>query len=218
MSAAQAAETLRAALGEDGAAKLDGLLAQVAADPAAIHRLFPAAARRVGRGPLPGTDARVEDEVRAALLAAHADAVPTDRLADDVAELYRLGDADEKRAVLLALDRLPLGAEAVPLLADALRTNDTRLVAAALGPYATRHYDTESWRQGVLKCLFVGVPLAAVDALPERADARLGEMVAAYANERLAAGRDVPADAAALLADFPDQVSAAGLTGRLPTP
>ena len=45
------------------------------------------------------------------------------------------------------------------LLADALRTNDTRLVAAALGPYATRHFDTESWRQGVLKCLFVGVPL-----------------------------------------------------------
>ncbi|MFC4553837.1 EboA domain-containing protein [Georgenia faecalis] len=215
---------LRAALSELAAATFETLLAEVTADPAAIRRHFPAAARRVGRGPLPGAvdasgaPARIEDAVRGELLAAHAAAVPPERLAADVTDLYGVGDADEKRAVLAALDRLPLGSEALPLVADALRTNDTRLVAAALGPYGTRHLDDDAWRQGVLKCLFVGVPLAAVDGLPQRADARLGTMVAAYANERLAAGRAVPDDALALLADFPEEVAAAGLADRLAQP
>ena len=77
----------------------------------------------------------------------------------------------------------------VPLLHDAIRTNDTRLVAAALGPYAG-HLDDAAWRQAVLKCVFMGVPLAAVDGLDERADAELAAMLAALADERAAAGRD----------------------------
>ena len=56
-----------------------------------------------------------------------------------------------------------------------------------------------AWRQGVLKCLFTGVPLAAVDGLDRRADAELARMVAGYAAERRAAGRPVPADVAALM-------------------
>ena len=54
------------------------------------------------------------------------------------------------------------------LLLDALRTNDVRLVAAAMGPHA-RRLSPHDWRHGVLKCLFVGVPLADVADL---ADAR----------------------------------------------
>ncbi|MFJ6956359.1 EboA domain-containing protein, partial [Micromonospora aurantiaca (nom. illeg.)] len=100
--------------------------------------------------------------------------------------------------VLRALPLLPIGAECVPLLHDAIRTNDTRLVAAALGPYA-RHLEQATWRQAVLKCVFTGVPLAVVDGLPERADGELARMLAAFAAERHAAGRDMPADATDVL-------------------
>src|SRR5690606_9103151 len=92
-----------------------------------------------------------------------------------------------------------LGPEAQPIVEDALRTNDIRLVAAAMGTWAGVHLDPATWRQGVLKCLFVGVPLRAVDRLAERTDDELGRMVAAYVHERLAAGRSVPDDARLVL-------------------
>ncbi|MFC7108458.1 EboA domain-containing protein [Nonomuraea rubra] len=104
---------------------------------------------------------------------------------------------------------LPVGTGAVPLLRDAIRTNDARLLAAALGPYAA-HLDQAAWRQAVLKCVFMGVPLAEVDRLDERADAELAAMLAAFAEEREAAGRPMPGDAAALLGRLTSR-----LTGRL---
>ena len=75
-----------------------------------------------------------EDAARVLLLAAH----PAARRGPHPrgAALYRCGDAAEKRAVLRALPLLPLGDSAVALLHDAIRTNDTRLIAAALGPYS----------------------------------------------------------------------------------
>jgi hypothetical protein len=112
--------------------------------------------------------------------------------------LYQQGDPAERLAILRALPLLAIGPAAAFVLHDALRTNDTRLVAAALGPYAT-HLDAATWRQGVIKCVFMGVPLSAVDALDERADGELAAMLAALAEERLAAGRTMPADAVALL-------------------
>ncbi|NED30231.1 EboA domain-containing protein, partial [Streptomyces anulatus] len=58
-----------------------------------------------------------------------------------VTRLYEQGAAAERRAVLLTLHRLDLGDTALPLVEDALRANDTRLVAAAVGPYAADHLD-----------------------------------------------------------------------------
>jgi L-ribulose-5-phosphate 3-epimerase len=122
-------------------------------------------------------------------------------LATEIAQLYRYGDDAERRGVLRALAALP--AEIVPagleLVKDALRANDIRLVAAAMGSFAARHLDDHNWRHGVLKCLFVGVPLDAVSDVDIRADAELLRMVGDYAEERKAAGRDVPADAVTLL-------------------
>ncbi|MFJ9048746.1 EboA domain-containing protein [Streptomyces bacillaris] len=111
-----------------------------------------------------------------------------------VTRLYEQGTAAERRAVLLTLDRLDLGATALPLVEDALRTNDTRLVAAAVGPYAAAHLPPHAWRHAVLKCLFTGVPVDAVARLGERAhgDAELARMLADFAAERTAAGREVP--------------------------
>jgi hypothetical protein len=162
---------------------------QVGRDPEAVRTLFPAIGRRCGRGPL-DRDWTVDDAARALLIAA----LPPDRTASEVADLYRYGDAAEKRGVLRALDVLDLGEEALPLVRDALRTNDTRLVAAALGPYAAAHLDPPAYRQAVLKCVFTGVPLAGVAGLAERTDAELVRMFTDYAAERVAAGRPVPPD------------------------
>jgi hypothetical protein len=185
-------EALRAAVVSDW---LTDALGQVAAEPASIHRLFPAVARECGRGDL-AHGWRREDAARVVLLAG----VPLTGapLADLATELYQHGDAAEKRAVLLALPLLVIGDGGVPLLRDALRTNDTRLVSAALGPYAAR-LDQPAWRQAVLKCVFMGIPLSTVDRLGQRADPELARMLRGLADERAAAGRPFPSDAAALL-------------------
>ncbi|MGN9779372.1 EboA domain-containing protein [Micromonospora sp. H33] len=189
-------ERLRAALrGASDPSWLDDALRAVTADPRTITRFFPAAGRRCGRAALAEAPGWTADEAARALLLT---ALPADEVAGQVDLLYRHGDAAEKRAVLKALPLLPVGAAGVPLLHDAIRTNDTRLVAAALGRYA-RHLDASMWRQAVLKCVFMGVPLAAVDALDERADGELATMLAGLADERAAAGRDMPADVIDLL-------------------
>ncbi|MGK5441755.1 EboA domain-containing protein [Micromonospora sp. URMC 105] len=188
-------DRLRAAL--EGVPDPDWLAAalrRVAAEPTTIAQFFPAAGRRCGRGELADAPGWTADEAARALLLV---ALPADH-AGHAEALYRDGDAAEKRAVLKALPLLPVGAAGVPLLHDAIRTNDTRLVAAALGPYA-RHLDPASWRQAVLKCVFAGVPLAAVADLDGRADGELAAMLAALAAERHAAGRELPADATDLL-------------------
>lgn len=110
--------------------------------------------------------------------------------------VYHQGTADERRAVLHALPHLVPGPEARPLVEDALRTNDTRLVSAAVGPYCARHLDAHAWRHAVLKCLFTGVDVDRVADLPRRArgDGELARMLGDYADERTAAGRPVPED------------------------
>jgi hypothetical protein len=180
------AASLRAELGDT--VWLDTALETVARQPEAIARLFPAVGRRCGRWMLkeaPGWS--VEDAARVLLLT---------RLQDksEIPPLYRHGDAAEKRAVLRALPRL-----------DALRTNDTRLVAAALGP-AARHLAPAAWRQGVLKAVFMQLSLADVADLYERADAELATMLAGLAEERRAAGRPMAADALDLLHHIEERV------------
>ncbi|MFI6762687.1 EboA domain-containing protein [Micromonospora sp. NPDC050417] len=175
---------------------LDQALRGVATDPETVGRLFAVAGRRCGRAPLPDAPGWTADDATRALLLTM---LPADRVVGQVETLYRYGDAAEKRAVLRALPWLPVGANGVPLLHDAIRTNDTRLVAAALGPYAA-HLDAATWRQAVLKCVFMEIPLTVVDQLDERADDELEIMLAGLDEERRAAGRTIPADASALLA------------------
>lgn len=145
---------------------------------------FAAAGRHCGRS----TD--TVDTVRTLLLRRAAADV------DTLTRLYQRGTAAERRAVLLALPHLVPGPEAVPLVEDALRTNDTTIVEAAVGPYAADHLDPHGWRHAVLKCLFTGVPVAAVAGAERRAhgDRELARMLTDFASERTAAGRSVPAD------------------------
>ncbi|GHF30609.1 sugar phosphate isomerase [Streptomyces griseoluteus] len=120
----------------------------------------------------------------------------------DLTRVYHRGTAEERRAVLHSLPHLVAGPEALPLVEDALRTNDTRLLTAALGPYAARHLSAHLWRHAILKCLFTGVPVTGVAQLAARAhgDAELARMLADFAAERTAAGRPVPDDLHRVLA------------------
>jgi hypothetical protein len=179
------------ALDPAGAAWFAEARQQVAGDRAALARLFPAVGRKCGRGQLWTDDPEligwtVDDAVRTLLL------VGASR--EDVTAVYNYGDAAERRAVLRALPLLNLGPGAVPLVLDALRGNDTRLIAAAMGRYAAEHLPIDAWRQAVLKCVLLGIPLAWVAELERRKDAELIRMMRAFAEERIAAGRPVPPD------------------------
>ncbi|MFI5708791.1 EboA domain-containing protein [Kribbella sp. NPDC051620] len=155
---------------------------------------FPAAARKVGHGRL--SPAWTADQAVRALLLIGAPA-------DEVLAVYRYGDTAEKLAVLHALSVADvadaLQDQAIPIVEDALRTNDQRLVAAALGPYATRYLSQHAFRHAVLKCVFANIPLAVVDGLPKRVDPELIRMMTDFAAERSAAGRAIPTDLEAYL-------------------
>jgi hypothetical protein len=208
-----AARAMRALTAAQGTTPDDWMIEaerRVRAEPAAVRLLFPSAGRHVGRQPCDPADpdglvlGTLDDLARVRLLTALADTTPPDRLAASLTELYRGGDDAERRGVLRWLNaarHLPddVVAAGVEIVLDALRANDIRLVAAAVGAFGGEHVDSHHWRHGVLKCLFVGVPLAAVAQLRARTDLELVRMIADFAAERHAAGRPVPADAEQLL-------------------
>ncbi|SDH86597.1 Sugar phosphate isomerase/epimerase [Actinokineospora alba] len=191
--ARRAIDALRAALPAPDHPWLVAAERSVRSAPDSIRVLFPAAGRHVGRA--------VDDVARTRLLVAYAAAVEAEELGRELTALYRHGDDAERRGVLHALSEVgglaPVAG--VEIVKDALRANDTSLVAAALGPFAADHLDQHSWRHGVLKCLFTSIPLAAVAGLDRRVDGELLRMVDAFAEERRAAGRAVPDDAVDLL-------------------
>src|SRR3954453_18598991 len=115
-------EELSAAL--EARAKPDGLdwlreaSAAVAADVTAIRSRFPMVGRKVGREPLdPGADPSdvhawtIDDAARTLLLLAGGEATE-----GELAELYRYGDAAERRGVLRALPFLDVGDRALYLV------------------------------------------------------------------------------------------------------
>ncbi|MFE8990517.1 EboA domain-containing protein [Streptomyces collinus] len=165
------------------------------------HALDEAAAHPGLHGPISVWELRLAEAGRRCG-PAHADAARVLILdaaragTDALTRVYFQGTADERRAVLHALPHLVSGPGALPLIEDALRTNDTRLLSAAVGPYAARHLTAHAWRHAVLKCLFTGVPVDHVADLPRRSagDGELTRMLADYAAERTAAGRSVPED------------------------
>src|SRR5690606_33316819 len=116
-------------------------------------------------------------------------------------------DADERLAVLAGLSALaPVRGTAwrdagLEIVTDALRTNDPRVVGAAMGEFARHHLDDAAWRQGVLKLVFMEAPLRQVAGLSERRDGELAAMADRFAAERTAAGRTVPDDLALIRAE-----------------
>jgi hypothetical protein len=211
------AEALEERARSEGLAWLREASAAVAADPTAIRSRFPMVGRKVGREPLDaGADASdvhawtIDDAARTLLLIAMGAAAE-----GELAELYRYGDAAERRGILRALPYLDLGDRGLTLVDDAIRTNDTRLIAAALGPYATRYLPDAAYDQAVLKCVFVGVPITGLDGVPERVTPDGARMLAAFVHERVAAGRDVPAEVWIVIDKYPHAEEIAAIEAEL---
>jgi sugar phosphate isomerase/epimerase len=176
--------------------------AAVVADPGRAPRLFAEAGRAVGKSPLDAGDPHgyrgsLDDAARAEVVVAlHASGAE----ASAVRALYEHGDDAERRGVLRGLARVQTSTgctgawreTGLEVTADALRTNDPRLVAAAMGDFAAAHLDDHAWRHGVLKLVFMGIPLSVVSGLDDRRDAELAAMASRYADERRAAGRSIP--------------------------
>jgi hypothetical protein len=171
------------------------------------------ASRRVGKNPLvldaaeterlraAGIDwplaARVDELWRVAVLLGAASRRDFERL---VADVYRRGDTDERRAVLRALPLLPAPERFTALAADACRTSVLPIFAAIAceNPFPARHLSALHFNQMVLKALFLDVSLARVIGLGGRRSAELTRMARDYAQERRAAGHAVSADLAVL--------------------
>ena len=207
-------------LSDAGAHWLEAALADVRETPTATARHFPAASRRCGRAPLHAEDplglthGTIDDAVRARLLSSIT--LGGAELVDLLDDLYRHGDAGEKRGVLRALHLLEgLGDDLLPLVEDALRTNDVRLVAGALQPYGARVLGADAYRHAVVKCVFTGVPLHVIGNLCQRQDPELARMLVDLAHERAAAGREIPADIHAVIAAFPECLDRSDLSAAL---
>jgi hypothetical protein len=208
---------LEARASSEGLAWLREASANVAADATRIRTLFAMVGRKVGRETLdPGADPQdvwawsVDDAARVLLLAAMGE-----RAEAELAELYRFGDAAERRGLLRALPYLPIGDRGLGFTDDAIRTNDTRLIAAALGPYATEHLPDAAYDQAVLKCVFVGVPITGLDGVPERVTPDGARMLAAFVHERVAAGRDVPPEVWIVIDKYPHAEEIAAIEAEL---
>lgn len=193
---------------------------QEEADPPSVAAAFPAVGRRLGRSPLDPDRSlddlhvwTVDDAGRTLLLASL-----DKRVVGELRDLYDHGDAAERRGVLRALPYLPVGDAGLPIVEDALRTNDTRLVAAAMGPYALEHLTDEALAQAVLKCVFVGVPISPIGGLERRATPEMSRMLAGYAHERIAAGRDITPEVWPLIEEHPPKAELEAIESELEHP
>ncbi|MEU1162677.1 EboA domain-containing protein [Streptomyces sp. NPDC005921] len=191
----------RAGLTADARAWFDDAVNRVSTDPKAIRAVFPAVRRHCGRARL-DPHWTVDEAARAVLLTALPLRGPA--LADEVGTLHRHGDPAEQRAVLRALPLVDDEGRLLFLVRETLRGNDNTLIEAALGPYAAARLPDDEYRQAVLKCVFCEIPLARVAGLTDRADPELARMLADFAHERIAAGRDVPEDIRTVVRSFPD--------------
>jgi hypothetical protein len=213
-------EALEARATPEGLEWLREAQAAVAADPTALRTKFPMVGRKVGRGTLEeGADPAdvhawtVDDAARVLLLQAAGAGAEA-----ELADLYRFGDAAERRGVLRALPFLDIGDRGLGLVDDAIRTNDTRLIAAALGPYATEHLSDAQYDQAIIKCVFVGVPITPLDGLPERVTPDASRMLAAFVLERVTAGRDLPAEVWTVIDKYPPAEEIAAIEATLNSP
>ena len=179
--------------------------------PGALAEAFTLATRRLGRAPIALTAAEAGELEAAGIghrgwetdeLARVAVLVRAGGVLDDVAlaalvdECYRHGDTRERQAVLRALPLLPPGDFAIEIGVDACRSSVQPIFEAIAceNPFPARRFPELNFNQMVLKALFTDVRLVRIVGLDTRLTPELSRMAAAYASERLAAGRSVPVD------------------------
>jgi hypothetical protein len=174
--------------------------------------VYAGAGRRLGTTPVEPSDAEAARLTAAGLLVPRAwplsavgraallclvsdelDAPARQRLARGV---YKTGDNEERAALLKALLLLPRPESFVELAIDACRTHVQSVFEAIAceNAYPMLHFPEHNFNQMVLKAFFTGVAVQRIEGLAARRTPELVRMAEAYASERRAAGRPVPAD------------------------
>lgn len=133
------------------------------------------------------------EALRIALLLASPD------IGDDTFEsvfeyCFRFADHGEACALYRSLPLLPRGERFAARAREGCRSNMRTIFEAVScdSPYPAAHFDDVSWRQLVLKAVFIGAPLARVHGLDGRLSPELARMALDFADERRSAGRGVP--------------------------
>lgn len=135
-------------------------------------------------------------EVGRVLLALSASAAHPEQDSQLVEQVFRQGDEAEVGAVTRGLVLFEQPSRFKALALEVGRTNSKTLYSCLLdhNPYPAMFYSDHEFNQLVLKALFSGLPITAVQGLQTRANTELSRMCEDYIDERLAAGRSIPVD------------------------
>jgi len=204
--------------------------------PGALPVLFPALARRLGRGLIGGgltAEPTLAENARAAVVDLDAWRVCDaggfhlirhcgEISAAQIVDLFLHGDFEERAIVMRAQGLRPVDAATTELFGEAQRTNtathfealacENNLAARACG---TDRYTLDDVNRLVLKAAFLDVPLARFFETEDHANTELSRMLQDFATEREAAGRPVWADTDRLLGLAPTRGTLLRLVGAL---
>lgn len=109
---------------------------------------------------------------------------------------FQQGDESEVAVITRILILFTNGESLKPYAHEVGRTNSKPLFAALAqyNPYPAKYYSNHEFNQLVLKALFMGIGIAPVIGLLQRANAELSQMCEDYIKERVAANRTIPSD------------------------
>ena len=185
-----------------------------------FYLAFGLASRMAGKKPLLLTDGDLQDarNLRRGLNPTHWTTDQTARILllltlphenpDDflkiLNQLSGTADVGELTAVYRAFPLLPHPQALRARAAEGIRTSmDVVFNAVAVdNPYPGEYLDEAAWNQLILKAVFIGTPLGAIQGLDTRANPTLARILRDYAHERWAAGRPVTPELWRLVAPF----------------
>lgn len=121
-------------------------------------------------------------------------------------QLCASAEVHELTAFYKALPILPNPESLCARASEGLRTNITDVFCAVAhhNPFPSEQFDEVAWNTMVLKALFIGVELAPIHGLDDRANTALMRMLCNYAHERWAAGRTVSSELWRCVGPFAD--------------
>lgn len=136
------------------------------------------------------------DGTRAALLLRALDRLPSERWAAFVLALFERGEIGEQESLLRTLSALPGPERYAETALLGCRSNAHRVFEAIAceNSYPIVFFPEHAFNQMVLKAIFMEVSVLRIQGLTSRVTDELVRMVLAYASERRAAGRAIPAD------------------------
>jgi hypothetical protein len=103
-------------------------------------------------------------------------------------------DEGELIAGLRSLCLLPAGQRFLTRAEEGCRSNMKSVFEATLldTPYPAEHFSELTWKQALLKSIFVGAPTWRIVGIDRRLSEDLARMALDYADERRSAGREIP--------------------------